>query len=356
MYSSSYQDGLTALEREMLSGPSVTHAAVQPAALPTAQDRLHQAAAGLLTLHTAPDWMRQEQYTRPAMPLFGEFWHENELCILFADTNMGKSVLAVQIANSLTHNQPIDPLQLHGGHRTVLYLDFELSAKQFEQRYSHAGEPYPFDTSFHRAQLNPQPHWPEGINREQVIHQAITQAVEKVRPTVLIIDNMTCLSNTAHATGALALMEQLKALKARHQLSILALAHTPKRKTGAPITPNDLQGSKLLLNFADSAFAIGAGHYGQRYLKQIKQRNTTGHYGADNVCLLQLHKTRDFLQFRFTGHTTEQQLLNKPNNIGHDHRTGIAAHLSGRGFSQRKIAAVLEVSVGLVNKLLKGDG
>ena len=27
--------------------------------------------------------------------LFSEFWHEEELCILFADTNLGKSILAV---------------------------------------------------------------------------------------------------------------------------------------------------------------------------------------------------------------------------------------------------------------------
>jgi len=354
MYSSFDQGNLSAFEREMLSGPPVTLAAPPPhAALPTAHDRLHETAANLLTLHTAPDWMRQEQYTRPALPLFGEFWYENELCILFADTNMGKSVLAVQIANSLTRNEAIAPLQLQGGYRTVLYLDFELSAKQFEQRYTHAGEPYPFSTSFHRAQLNPQPSWPQQIDRQQAMLNAITQAIAKVRPSVLIIDNMTCLSNTAHTTGALAFMEQLKTLKAQHQLSILALAHTPKRKAGAPITPNDLQGSKLLLNFADSAFAIGAGQHGQRYLKQIKQRNTTGVYGAHNVCLLQLHKTHNFLLFRFTGHTTEQQLLEKPRNLGNDHRAGIAAHLSGQGLSQRKIAAVLGVSAGLVNKLLK---
>jgi hypothetical protein len=353
MYSSYHQEGLSVLEREMLCGPSVLNAAPKPVVSPSAHDRLQEAAANLLTLHTAPDWMRQEQYTRPPLPLFGEFWYENELCILFADTNMGKSVLAVQIANSLTRKEPIEPLQLQGGYRTVLYLDFELTAKQFEQRYTHAGNPYPFDTSFHRAQLNPQQNWPEGVSREQVIHEAIARAVEKVRPTVLIIDNITCLSNTAHATGALAFMEQLKALKARHQLSILALAHTPKRKPGEPITPNDLQGSKLLLNFADSAFAVGAGQHGQRYLKQIKQRNTTGVYGANNVCLLQLHKTKDFLQFRFTGHTTEQQLLNTPDNTGNNHRANMAAQLSAQGLSQRKIAAVLGVSVALVNKLLK---
>jgi hypothetical protein len=356
MMYSYHQEGLSALEREMICGPSVINTLPPPVVLPTADERLQEAAANLLTLHTAPDWMRREQYTRPPHQLFGEFWYENELCILFADTNMGKSVLAVQIANSLTRNEPIEPLQMQGGYRTVLYLDFELTAKQFEQRYTHCGEPYPFSTSFHRAQLNPLQAWPGGINREQVIYNAITQAVEKVRPSVLIIDNITCLSNTTHATGALALMEHLKALRAQYQLSVLALAHTPKRKTGMPITVNDLQGSKMLVNFCDSAFAIGAGQHGQRYLKQMKQRNTASVYGAENVCLLKLHKIKDFLQYQFTGHTTEDKLLNKPANLGNNHRAGIAAHLSAQGLSQRKIAAELGVSVALVNKLLKGCG
>jgi hypothetical protein len=349
-------EGLSVLEREMICGSSVVTAAPQPVAMPAVPDRLHEASANLLTLHTAVDWMRQEQYTQPPLQLFGELWHEKELCILFADTNMGKSVLAVQIANSISRNEPIEPLRMQGGYRTVLYLDFELSAKQFEQRYTCAGEPYPFSTSFHRAQLNLHEAWPEGINREQIILNAITQAVERVRPHVLIIDNITLLTNTAHAAGAITLMEHLKSLKARHRLSILALAHTPKRKTGMPITVNDLQGSKMLLNFCDSAFAIGAGRHGQRYLKQMKQRNTAAVYGDNNVCLLQLHKTKDFLQFRFTGNATEQQLLNKPNNTAGNHRAGIAAYLSAQGLSQRKIAAELGVSVALVNKLLKGGG
>ena len=33
--------------------------------------------------------------------LFGKFWHQRELCILFADINVGKSVLAMQIGNAI---------------------------------------------------------------------------------------------------------------------------------------------------------------------------------------------------------------------------------------------------------------
>lgn len=56
--------------------------------------------------------------------LWKEFWYENEVCCLFADTNVGKSVLAVQIANEIAKTD------------TVLYYDFELGEKQFQMRYT----------------------------------------------------------------------------------------------------------------------------------------------------------------------------------------------------------------------------
>ncbi len=65
-------------------------------------------------------------------------------------------------------------------------------------------------------------------------------------------------------------MKELKTLKDKYGVSILALAHTPKRDMSKPLTINDLGGSKMLMNFCDSAFAIGASHKakGIRYLKQ----------------------------------------------------------------------------------------
>ena len=47
---------------------------------------------GLFTVKPANLWIEQAK-TRPIpQMLFSEFWHEGELCILFADTNLGKSI------------------------------------------------------------------------------------------------------------------------------------------------------------------------------------------------------------------------------------------------------------------------
>lgn len=56
--------------------------------------------------------------------LFGSLIFEGEMTIMVADTNVGKSIFAVQISNEIAKEQ------------VVLYLDLELSDKQFERRYS----------------------------------------------------------------------------------------------------------------------------------------------------------------------------------------------------------------------------
>jgi hypothetical protein len=59
-------------------------------------------------------------------------------------------------------------------------------------------------------------------------------------------------------------------LKNKHNLSILILAHTPKRNFTNPLSNNDLQGSKMLANFIDSSIAIGKSYLNEdlRYIKQ----------------------------------------------------------------------------------------
>ena len=128
----------------------------------------------------------------------------------------------------------------------------------------------------------------------------------------MIIDNITYLKNeTEKAKDALPLMKHLKALKNKYGLSILALAHTPKRDLSKPITRNDLQGSKMLINFCDSSFSIGESSLDKstRYLKQIKQRNTEQIYDAENVCVCQIIKPNNFLQFEFLNFGTEREHL-----------------------------------------------
>lgn len=268
---------------------------------------------GLFTVKKASRWIEQAK-TRPVPKmLFGEFWFEGELCIMYADTNIGKSILAVQISNSISKGEQIRGFQLQAEKQPVLYCDFELSDKQFENRYSIKFEQhYSFDDNFIRVEINPDAIIPEGQTFEDYLDHSLEQSITETGAKILIIDNLTYLKNeTEKAKDALPLMKRLKALKNKYGLSILALAHTPKRDLSKPITKNDLQGSKMLINFCDSSFSIGesSNDKNTRYIIQMKVRNTEIIYDTENVCICHIEKPHNFLQFEFLNFGTEREHL-----------------------------------------------
>lgn len=312
---------------------------------------------GLFTVKTASRWIDQAK-TRPIPKmLFSEFWFEGELCILFADTNLGKSILAVQVGNSISRGEPIGGFRLETPKQPILYFDFELSDKQFENRYSIQFENhYNFDDNFIRVEINPDAVIPEGQTFEDYLNHSLELSITETAAKVLIIDNLTYLKNeTEKAKDALPLMKNLKALKNKHGLSILALAHTPKRDLSKPITRNDLQGSKMLINFCDSSFSIGESHSDKnlRYLKQIKQRNTEQIYDAENVCVCQIDKPTNFLQFEFVNFGMEREHLKQHTDKDKENLNEKVHELKQQGRSLREIGAELGISHMKVSRILK---
>ena len=303
---------------------------------------------GLFTVKTASRWIEQAK-TRPIpQMLFGEFWFEGELCILFADTNLGKSILAVQIGNSISKGEQIRGFKLETPKQPILYFDFELSDKQFENRYSIKFEQhYNFDNNFIRVEINPDATIPEAQTFEDYLNYSLERSITETGAKVLIIDNLTYLKNeTEKAKDALPLMKHLKALKNKYGLSILALAHTPKRDLSKPITRNDLQGSKMLINFCDSSFSIGESHSDKnlRYLKQIKQRNTEQIYDAENVCVCQIDKPLNFLLFEFVSFGKEWEHLKQHTEKDKENLNEKVSELKQQGRSLREIGAELGIS------------
>lgn len=322
----------------------------------------------LFRLRTADEWLQDARQRPMPKMLFGEFWFEGEICILFADTNVGKSILAVQIADSISKGKPIDGIPLEAPAQTVVYFDFELSDKQFEARYSERAfnaeaysNHYRFDDRLIRAEIDPDADIDHDFQDfEEVLQISLKDAIVSTGAKVLIIDNLTYLKNeTERAKDALPLMKYLKALKARFGLSILALAHTPKRDLSKPITRNDLQGSKMLINFCDSSFAIGESckERGLRYLKQVKVRNAELKFDSENVYLCQVQKPGNFLHFGFDGLGGEREHLRDLSDGDRESLIARAKQLSAEGKSQREIADILGVSAMTVNRWLKrSDG
>ncbi len=269
----------------------------------------------LFLLKSANKWMEIAATMPDPKRLFDAFWNEGELCILFADTGAGKSLLAVQIGVGIASGkarllemdaQPPQP---------VLYFDFEMGPKQFENRYKDGnGFTFTFPEDFYRVEINPDGEIPAGANEEAHYFKELERAIADSGARVVIVDNITYLdlrNGNEKAREALPLMKYLKRLKKRHGLSILALAHTPKRDQHKPISQNDLQGSKMLINFCDAAFAIGQScrEEGIRYLRQVKQRQCAQRYGVGNVVLCQIEKLGGFTGFTKKGFGDENEHL-----------------------------------------------
>ncbi len=315
----------------------------------------------LFTTKTVNDWMKQEYGKPAARMLFGSFWLENELCILFSDTNLGKSILAVQIGRNLTSINTTEPFYFTGNDALpVLYVDFELTAKQFESRYKHQQwGSHLFSDQFYRAEFNPEADDPVMYSSyEKYVEDSISTAIRNSKAKVLIIDNITYMARGNEKAGqALALMKTLKALKIGFNLSVLVLAHTPKRDNRKPITVNDLQGSKMLINFADSAFAIGQSHLDPtlRYLKQIKQRNHQEQYGEDNIVLIRVKQEYTFLEYVFEGYAAEYEHL-RPQNNQREAENQQIRELHQQGKSLRDIALQLGMHFSAVHRVVKKMG
>lgn len=314
---------------------------------------------GLFTIKSATKWMEEAKNKPVPKMLFGEFWFEGELCILFADTNLGKSILAVQIGDSISKNEAIVPFKLDSPKQTILYFDFELSIKQFENRYSkNYSEHYDFDDNFIRIEINSDAEVPDGQDFEDYLCDSLESSIITTNAKVIIIDNITFLKNgNESAKDALPLMKQLKALKNKHELSILVLGHTPKRDLSKPLSINDIAGSKMLSNFCDSAFAIGqsSSDSSLRYLKQLKQRNTEQIYDSEKVCVCQISKPENFLKFEFLNYDDERTHLKEFKKSDREELIGRVKELTASGKSQRKISDELGISLGAVNKYLRKE-
>jgi len=313
---------------------------------------------GLFTVRSANQVIDDAKSRPTPCKLFGQLWFEGEVEIMFADTNLGKSILAVQIAEAISRGKGTMEMKMNAKPQMVLYCDFELSDKQFENRYrGDDGSHYSFSPNLMHVEVNPDADdYPDGYDFEDYVKVSLERTVLQYNAKVIIIDNLTYLSReTEKAKDALPLMKWLKSFARKYGLSILVLAHTPKRNLSNPITRNDLQGSKMLINFCDGCFAIGESTRGTniRYIKEIKQRNEPIRYDAENVIVCEIIKPDNFLHFSFLEWGCESEHLRQMTATDRDDLIEQVKELSSQGKSQREISKQLGIGLGSVNKYRK---
>ena len=303
------------------------------------------------TAKTANEWIA-EAMTRPIpKKLFGELVIEEEITVLFASTNVGKSILAVQIGQAIASGQSIKEFPTDREGRKVLFFDFELSARQFSRRYTqddgtHFNTPFQFSKNFIRLENGyamPAP----GEDLTDYYIRSIKKEIDRHAAQVVIVDNLTWLnSKLEKSRDAAPFMQQLAMMKRDLGLTLILISHTPKRDASRPLDITDLAGSSMVGNFLDAALAIGKSRKdpGLRYLKQVKVRDGEAILNEENVAVFHLEKQSNFLGFNFRSYDPEKDHLKEQSDEDRADIENRIIELRGEGKSFRAIGDELGVS------------
>lgn len=282
---------------------------------------------GIMEVKPGNQWIRDSQEMPDPKLYFHGLIVEGENTVVFASSNVGKSIYCTQIAESIARETK------------VLYIDCELSAKQFQMRYTNqeTGSVHLFPENFYRAEIDPE--LIVGTNLEDAILQSIQQAaLDGI--THIFVDNITFLCNDSEKgqTAGEFMMKLIK-LKRKYHLTLVIIAHTPKRDRRQPITQNDLAGSAKLINFFDAGIAIGvsAKDEGLRYVIQVKVRTGSYTLPASHVALYRLQHVDNYTQFVFEGHGDEKDHLREKNAVTDIEDMQELVNLKAKGMSVRQI-------------------
>lgn len=140
-----------------------------------------------------------------------------------------------------------------------------------------------------------------------------------------------------------------------YDLTMVVIAHTPKRDSGFPLTQNDLAGSSKLMNFFDSGIVIGLSSSDKnlRYVKQVKYRAGEKEYDYDNLILYKTVKEHGYTHFTYRGHGVEADHIKAPSFSEDLDEILQVLDLQANGKSVREIAPLLDISSSKVQRRLK---
>lgn len=302
--------------------------------------------------------LEQELLKHETKHLFGNYWLEGEICFLFGDSNTGKSLLAEDIAIMNAGGPCLFEDMIPEVRQKVVHFEYELNKRQFAGRYLGCSEILPND--YFRAGFDLCEFDTKMSMLEATILEIKEMQAQENPPKVFIIDNITFLQDTASSQKlGIEIMKQFKMLKEEYGLSILFIGHCPKRKRGAPIGQDSLGGSKMLMNFCDSAFAIGDSGWGPdtKYIKHIKSRSVAREQGVRVVEI----ETEPYLHFKpINSESAEEEHLDPKRSsrspLTPEQQAEIISLRDIDGLSIRDIASALGLSKSAVGRYVQAVG
>jgi len=252
------------------------------------------------------------EVVEPPKKLAGSLVYDQELTILFGESNTGKSLLAVSIAYSVSKGIDLDfgngiILENESDPLTAILFDFELSQAQTQGRYDKDVD----FNNFHRAELKYDQYTSE--KPEELVEQ-LEDAINAVNAKFIVIDNISAISGDIEkAKYAVPFLQEFKRLIRRTGITVLVIGHTPKKKEFTSLTMDSLSGIAKLAQLADAVLAIGKANTeegNEFYIIDLKGRNASKTYHKGNVIHTKIEKARGLLQHVAIGTAKEQDLLN----------------------------------------------
>ena len=292
--------------------------------------------------------MRILSQKEPPKMLLGGLIHEKENAILFASTNAGKSIFGLQIAKAVSEGKAVcEALPNELEPLATALFDFELSPQQLAQRIKNATDDYPRLRFFH----------PTGdvYAKPEEICAHIESAIVEHGAQFVVIDNISMLAyDNESAADAKLLVQGLKELRQRHNLTLLLIGHSPKKAKNTPIEIKDLAGSAMVGNMFDAVIGLNWSTHGpqHRYIKQLKVRTGAYEFAEDNVlgCCIVANDTLG-VYFEFHGTSTEGSHLQA--SAGREERDEEIMRLHEEGHSTRSIANQVGLGKSRVSDIIK---
>ena len=279
--------------------------------------------------------------------LFGDFWRERELTILFGPPGTGKSVLAVQLADEIARGRGIEGFAMPMYRRKVLYVDLVHSGAQFRMRYMYdtgvnrEKKCYRFSESLYRDR-------PE---RAEDLCVWLRERIDEDGFQVVIVDDLSAIKVTQQGTReTLRAMRELKKLGHETGVSILVVAGATEPRRNGLMDEACLGRSRVLCDLADRVFAIGPHprSAADRYLIQTRSRNAPMVWNAQNAPVCRMGRMESgMLGFVFDGRFADR--------IDEETRKQISTIKAMReaGATFRTIAKALGIGVSQVHRLYR---
>lgn len=268
---------------------------------------------------------------------------EHETTILFGDTGLGKSTMAMQMA-----------IDVASTGKKVLFVNFELSQQQLAKKFPEKDIPGSLLIANIDYTLM------HDVTDQSCILGEIEMLALQHGTEVIIIDNLTNLCiNSKEGGEAGNVMLRLISLRMTHNWTMLILAHVPKRKPSDPLSLNDLAGSKILSNLADNVVGLNKSKLGsdKRYIIQLKYRSFPIELDYANVQELTLRMSDGYLHFEYGEFDEERIHLPRSRDEKAELERDIIKELKQpNGLSYRDIADKLGTSGATVARTAKENG